>query len=65
MNPREWFAVFSHEWRRSLAAKGLFSWIFLIGFPVLIVSLMRYVQHSHDLPIPLLVTWGSIVAGLI
>jgi hypothetical protein len=61
MNPREWLVVFSHEWRRSLAAKGLFSWIFLIGFPVLIVSLMRYIQYSNGLPMPLLVTWGSIV----
>ena len=64
MNPREWFAVFSHEWRRSLAAKGLFSWIFLIGFPVLIVGLLRYTQRDNSDPMEIL-AWGAIVYLLI
>jgi ABC-type transport system involved in multi-copper enzyme maturation permease subunit len=64
MNPRYWLTVFSHEWRRSLAARHFFSWFFLIGFPVLIVGLLRYTQRENPEPMDF-VAWGSVLFVLI
>ena len=64
MKPRYWRAVFAHEWRSSLAARRFFSWCFLIGFPVLIVGLLRYTQRDNSDPMEIL-AWGAIVYLLI
>jgi ABC-type transport system involved in multi-copper enzyme maturation permease subunit len=64
MNPRYWLTVFAHEWRRSLAARHFFSWFFLIGFPVLIIGLLRYTQRENPEPMEFL-AWGSVVFFLI
>ena len=63
-NPSQSLAVFSHEWHRSIVSKRFVSWIFLIGFPVMIVSLIRYAA-SVNRGTMVLETWGPIVYILV
>ena len=56
--------VMLYEWRRSIASRRFFSWIFLVVFPVLIVGLVQYGQQSQSARLPF-EAWSSILYFLI
>lgn len=51
MNPSRLMAVMAFEWRRSIASRRFISWIFLIGFPVLIMVLTDRIGASSQVGI--------------